>query len=474
MIFRKVAKTFIFCTFEKIDIPGMLQSILIAFGIILTIVFITAIIISICEGEKKAVLILLFTAIILITPFFLLLVFPFFTTVSFLLAGIIFTLLILFILPLKGKLPEPTGAPVPGIDERTTMFSRRELKQDILRFNDYYKQHPEHKTPDDQFRKEPGLLSTQSRYAHTYGFASAKASFATVGYLAAGVTGHESMRKQNIDPDALTKYIKAWTKKLGALDTGITGLQDYHLYTVAGRGNRYGKIIFNNHRFAIAFTVEMDYKMMSAAPAVPTVMESAQKYLSSGAIAIQIAHFIRELGYEARAHIDANYELICPIVARDAGLGEIGRMGLLLTPKHGPRVRIAVVTTNIPLIKNQEKNNLSVLDFCNHCKKCVDVCPAQAIPKAGRRQISGNLRWQINSEACYTYWCLSGTDCGKCVVSCPYAHPDNLLHRVIRTGVSRNFIFRQVAVRLDDLFYGKKPKSKSYPGWIRSESESCL
>ncbi len=78
---------------------------------------------------------------------------------------------------------------------------------------------------------------------------------------------------------------------------------------------------------------------MSAAPAAPTVMESAHKYLISGAIAIQIAHFIRELGYDAMAHIDANYELICPLVARDAGLGEIGRMGLLITPKHGTRVR---------------------------------------------------------------------------------------------------------------------------------------
>lgn len=448
----------------------MLQSILIFFGIILTVVFLAAIIISICENEKRAALILLFTAIILITPFFLLFVSPFFTTVSLLLASLIITIFILFILPLKGKLPEPSGSPVSGIDERTTMFSRRELIQDTLIFSDYYKQHPEHITPDNKFRKEPGLLSLQTKYAHRYGFASAEASFATVSYLAAGVNGQKSTKKHNRDPETLTKYIRSWAKKLGALDAGITELQDYHLYTVAGRGDRYGKTIHNKHRFAIAFTVEMDYKMMSAAPAVPTVMESAQKYLSSGAIAVQIAHFIRELGYDAMAHIDANYQLICPLVARDAGLGEIGRMGLLITPKHGTRVRIAIVTTNIPLIKNQEKNDLSILDFCNHCTKCAVVCPAQAIPKAKRKQISGTLRWQINSEDCYTYWCQAGTDCGKCIISCPYSHPDNLLHKVIRTAVRRNFIFRQFAVKLDDLFYGKKPKPKNYPGWIPPES----
>ena len=47
----------------------------------------------------------------------------------------------------------------------------------------------------------------------------------------------------------------------------------------------------------------------------------------------------------ARAHIDGNYQVIAPLVARDAGLGTIGRMGLLMTPELGPRVRLAVVTT---------------------------------------------------------------------------------------------------------------------------------
>jgi len=174
----------------------MLQNILIFFGIILTVVFLAAIIISICENEKRAALILLFTAIILITPFFLLIVFPFFTAVSLLLSILILALFILFILPLKGKPPEVTGTPAPGIDERTTMFSRRELLKGTLFFSDYYKQHPEHIKPDNKFRKEPGLLSLQTKYAHTYGFASAKASFSTVNYLAAGVNGQKSTKKQ--------------------------------------------------------------------------------------------------------------------------------------------------------------------------------------------------------------------------------------------------------------------------------------
>ena len=51
---------------------------------------------------------------------------------------------------------------------------------------------------------------------------------------------------------------------------------------------------------------------------------------------VQLAAAIRDLGYPARAHIDGNYRVIAPLVARDAGLGEIGRMGLLMTPRWVP------------------------------------------------------------------------------------------------------------------------------------------
>ena len=49
-------------------------------------------------------------------------------------------------------------------------------------------------------------------------------------------------------------------------------------------------------------------------------MESAQQYLNAGAIAAQIAAAIQSLGYEACAHIDGNYQVVYPLVARDAGL----------------------------------------------------------------------------------------------------------------------------------------------------------
>ena len=132
--------------------------------------------------------------------------------------------------------------------------------------------------------------------------------------------------------------------------SGVTELRPYHVYTHVGRGSgAWGEPIELDHRWAIAFTVEMDHAAMRHAPEAPVVAESARQYVESARIAVQLAAVIRALGYPARAHIDGNYRVIAPLVARDAGLGEIGRMGLLMTPRLGPRVRLGVVTTDLPL-----------------------------------------------------------------------------------------------------------------------------
>nr|MDA3907265.1 4Fe-4S dicluster domain-containing protein [Bacteroidales bacterium] len=352
------------------------------------------------------------------------------------------------------------------IDERDVMFSRLELKAGSDRFEQYYKRRPENRLLDDEFRKRPGLLSNQASLSHPYGFSSADASFDTIGALKFEVDGSIAESKILSNANDISNYIKNWSKKLGAVDCGITQLQDYHMYSVGGRGERYDKVYEKKHDYAIAFTVEMDHSMMQSAPKASVIMESAQQYLESGRIAVQVAHFIRKLGYEARAHIDGNYEVVCPLVARDAVLGEIGRMGLLMTPKLGPRVRISVVTTNLPLICDEPLNEYSVIDFCTKCKKCAEACPSQAISFIDQKNIDGVVRWQINQEACFTYWTSIGTDCGRCISVCPYSHPDNLMHNLVRAGLKNSSVFRTIALELDDMLYKRKPESKPLPEWM--------
>jgi ferredoxin len=108
-----------------------------------------------------------------------------------------------------------------------------------------------------------------------------------------------------------------------------------------------------------------------------------------------------------------------------------------------------------------------MIDFCTQCTKCAAVCPTQAIPSGERQSYpDSTLRWKINPERCYTYWTKIGTDCGRCMAVCPYAHADNALHNLIRFGVAHSANFRSAAVWLDDFFYGKKPPSHQPPRWL--------
>lgn len=297
-------------------------------------------------------------------------------------------------------------------------------------------------------------------------FAAAEASFITVKSLHPRVEYNSEKNSNSFDPVEISNFIKDWAIKLGAVSVGITKMRDYYYYSVAGRGNAYGQRIEPVHKYGIAITIEMSKDILESAPLGSVVMESAQQYLGSGIIAMQISEFIRELGYSARAHIDGNYRVVCPLVARDAGLGEIGRMGLLMTPELGPRVRIAAVTTDLSLVADKRDYDPTVYDFCTICKKCADVCPAQAIDFGDMRMIDRVNRWQINSEACYTFWCSVGTDCGRCVSVCPYSHPDTLLHNLIRKGIKNSWLFRRIALKLDDLFYGRKPAMKPLSEWL--------
>lgn len=369
----------------------------------------------------------------------------------------------IMVFPLRVNKDLTDNEPLGKYDERDIMFSRKELIPGSDKYKAYYVKHPEREALDNKFRQEPGLLSENSAYYHEEAFKQANASFARIEPLYNYIEGRLNPRKMNISVWEFTDMIKSRAKVLGVLDVGITLTKPYHFYSHKGRRHEYGNVIKNTHEFAIAFTVEMDYNMVMAAPKASIVAESAKQYLNAGIIATQLAEFIRTLGYEARPHIDGNYQVVCPLVARDAGLGEIGRMGLLMTKEHGPRVRIGVVTTEIPLVPDNYQKDHSVIDFCRMCKKCADCCPSESIPKKDPEVHDGIKRWKIDSESCYTFWCKAGTDCGRCMAVCPYSHPNNSLHNIARWGIRRSKFARYLAVKLDDFFYGKKPVSKPLP-----------
>lgn len=382
---------------------------------------------------------------------------------------------IVFFFPLKGARSFRFQPPDQRVHESDAVLSRRLLHPGTPEYHAFYQKNPGLREADDRSRKAPGLLNEKAQFYDPGTFAAAKANFEIIEFLGDLTHGPETLTEEQnkitdisrirAEPHQTALFIRSWLRQTGAHAVGFAPLQDYHLYSHKGRGKRSGEAIEKTHSRAVAITVEMDHRMMLSAPQGSSVMESSEQYLRSGVLALKLAAWIRELGYDATAHIDGNYEVICPLVAVDAGLGTIGRMGLLMTPDLGPRVRISVVTTNLPLPVKKPTPERSTLHFCHHCQKCARNCPAAAIPEGPRSRIGGAYRWRINSERCYHFWTISGTDCGRCISVCPYSHSDNTFHRFIRWGIKNNLVFRRLAIKLDDVFYGPKPAVKRMPRW---------
>ncbi|MFA9389221.1 MAG: 4Fe-4S dicluster domain-containing protein [Prolixibacteraceae bacterium] len=345
-------------------------------------------------------------------------------------------------------------------DERLTIFSRMyELHLEEKKYDQFYAEFPHLKEIDSNLRALPGLLSPQSLYYNQLLFKPAHHYMDELEKLYPAIHG-EAFKPQSAESlKNIEQTLVLKGKQLGAVSVGFTPLYPHHFYSIKGRGTNYGKPIRNSHQFAIAITVEMNKEAVDQAPFAPVIVESTKQYLHAGKVAIGLAEYIRQLGFDATAHIDANYEVICPLVAMDAGLGDIGRMGLLMTPNLGPRVRIAVVSTNLQLKPSKSLTRNSVQYFCMICKKCAAACPSQAIQKSNEIK-NGQVRYRINHERCYGFWARIGTDCARCMSVCPYAHADNFFHRIIRFGINRNPLFAQLALRADHYIYGMVPKSK--------------
>lgn len=446
----------------------IINGLLIGFGFICCIGFFAFGILSLHEKAGRAARISLALGLLLSVLTFLLIRLP--PEFKNLLAGalglIIFLLAAPAFFPSWGKHGKPTKRE-GRFDERDVVFSRARIQPGTDDFQSYYAMRPENRSIDDKFRAQPGLLSMDARKSEPLSFRAAEASFDLTEYIREAVDGPIAPEKTEASEETLTRMVKGFIMHLGAHNVGVTELKPTHVYSHIGRGSgNYGDPVDLMHRYAIAFSVEMDYDMMGRAPEAPVVMESARKYVDGAVIAIQVANLCRRLGFAARAHIDGNYRVIAPLVARDAGLGEIGRIGILMTPRLGPRVRLGVITTDLPLIVDPAGGDASTIAFCEICMKCAENCPSKAIPFGSREGDPGSQRWKLDENKCFHYWNVIGTDCGLCMTACPYSHPDNWAHNFIRGLLQRSSIYHRLALALDDFLYGRKLDLRPQPDWL--------
>lgn len=379
-----------------------------------------------------------------------------------------------------GLLAWPFGKPGPleidpspfeRYDERHVIFGRMELEPGMPQYDDYYSRlNPRMKSFDDHLRTLPKLGELGGEYSHELDSPYFDALFEFIArYNHLADPGAPTGKLINLSAAEATRRVKGFAKHLGALDVGIARLREHHVYSHAGRRlHNWGEENNIDHTHAIVFSSEMDHEMVHSTPRAPAATESAVQYMNLANIGIALAMYLNKLGYSARAHIDGNYQVLATAAAHDAGIGELGRLGLIMTPTHGPRVRLAVVTTDLTL-NEDSPINFGVQHFCEICKKCADNCPSASIELGGKKRIRGAVKWQSNMETCYKFWRKAGTDCAICMAVCPYSKPHTFYHNIIRFLCTRNPISRHIALYMDDLFYSRRPRHSEKPNWFAME-----
>lgn len=115
------------------------------------------------------------------------------------------------------------------------------------------------------------------------------------------------------------------------------------------------------------------------------------------------------------------YRFFChKTAATCAGLGWVGRNGLVINPEHGPRLSWATVLTDAPL----EPDPPVVASGCRGCDLCVKYCPSGAITgkEWSRDEPFVDL---VDYQRCADFKNqrrrLEGRpNCGLCITVCPY------------------------------------------------------
>ena len=229
------------------------------------------------------------------------------------------------------------------------------------------------------------------------------------------------------DPAKMAAEIKRIAAFFGADLCAVTEFDDRWLYETrvdARDASAAPNDLPEGMTSVIVLGHQMDEGLVATYPSALAGAATGREYSHEAAIVMQLAAYIRNLGYEATASMN-DTGLVIPYAVK-AGLGEYARNQLVITPEFGPRLRFSKIFTNLPLAHDAPRR-MGVADFCAICDRCAKACPAKALPfgvpddaPVGGSSIRGVRKWTSDAVACFGYWAKLASDCAICMRVCPF------------------------------------------------------
>ncbi len=307
------------------------------------------------------------------------------------------------------------------------------------------------------------------------------------------------------EPDfaALAADIKRWAVELGFDRAGIADLdlaEDVARLDDWLAAGRHGRLDYMQSRRDLrahpevlqpgalrAISVRMNYTPEGIAEPWAKLEDGEKAYLARFSmgrdyhklmrrrlqkLADRIAQAIGSFGY--RVFCDSAPVLEKPL-ARKAGLGWVGKHTLILSRDAGSWFLLGEILTDLPL-----PVDAPVPDYCGSCRRCIDVCPTQAIIGP----------YQLDARRCISYLTIEQKGsipealrrpmgnrvfgCDDCQLVCPW-------NKFAKLGKEPDFLPRHGldGARLVEIFAwseeeflryteGMAVRRAGYEGWLRN------
>jgi epoxyqueuosine reductase QueG len=211
--------------------------------------------------------------------------------------------------------------------------------------------------------------------------------------------------------------VKRKAFELGADEVGIAEIEPSDIY----------KDREIHEKYAVVVAQKMLWRNFQEVPSHNSAVECLRIYFTLGEVVIQLADYIRSLGYACTVeHPIGDSDVLHVPLALKAGFGELGRHGSIIHPKMGPLFRLGSVITNMNL-ETDRPIDAGIAAFCDSCRACRIYCPAKAIPdnrspEAGKDHL-GNDRYMVDTGKCFPYFATHNY-CSACLPVCVFHHKE--------------------------------------------------
>ena len=225
---------------------------------------------------------------------------------------------------------------------------------------------------------------------------------------AAFVSGNLAPTSDPIIGKDVTEEIRGKAKSLGFGEVGFTKYDRKYTYK-----SKKGWVKFEH---AICLALEQDYWQTQTIPSMEAEFAHFGTYEEEGAYAIELAEYIRSLGYRAQIHSpNDNSAAYIPMFV-EAGLGQLGANGQLLSPHFGSRSRLMIISTDA-VVTYDEPVDYGLHKFCEICQVCVNRCPGRALVK-DKVWWRGAEKHKLMYDRCRPVM-ATYEGCGVCMLVCP-------------------------------------------------------